>query len=109
MRAALVAAGPGLAVLLAACGGGGASTAAPARTAATSAARPAPAQPTAGSARDPLTHLRALATIATRNGGNRAAGTPGGVATERLIAARLRGAGFTVRFAAVRFPSSTSA
>src|SRR3954454_18536455 len=108
MRAALAASGSALALLLAACGGGGASTAAPPRTAAAAGAgtraRPAQARPAGGSARDPLTHLRALATIATRNGGSRAAGTPGGVATEDLIAARLRAAGFAVRFATVRFP-----
>jgi Zn-dependent M28 family amino/carboxypeptidase len=103
MRAALLAAGLGLAVALAGCGGGGDSTAAAPGTA-TAAGRPAQAQPPAGSPRDPVTHLRALATAATRNRGNRAAGTPGGVATEQLIAARLRAAGFTVRFANVRFP-----
>ena len=60
--------------------------------------------PAAAGARDPWTHLQALAAIGTRNRGTRAAATPGGVATEDLIAARLRAAGFAVRFESVRFP-----
>jgi peptidase M28-like protein/PA domain-containing protein len=57
-----------------------------------------------GDASDPWTHLRALAATATANRGTRAAGTPGGVATEDLVAARLKQAGWTVRFARVTFP-----
>src|SRR3954466_14340508 len=88
---------------LAGCGGGG-STAGRGGTA-TAASRPSPrAQQPSASARDPWTHLQALATVATRNRGTRAAATPGGVATEQLIAGRLRAAGFTVRFEDVRFP-----
>src|SRR3954471_5977146 len=88
---------------LAGCGGGG-STAGRGGTA-TAASRPSPrAQQPSASARDPWTHLQALATVATRNRGTRAAATPGGVATEQLIADRLRAAGFTVRFEDVRFP-----
>jgi Zn-dependent M28 family amino/carboxypeptidase len=58
----------------------------------------------AAAARDPWTPLRALAAIGTRNRGTRAAGTPGGVATEDLIARTLRAAGWTVRFERVAFP-----
>ena len=53
---------------------------------------------------DPWTHLQALDAIGRRNGGTRAAGTPGGIATENLVAARLRAAGWTVRFQRVTFP-----
>jgi hypothetical protein len=62
------------------------------------------AQAEAGTAGDPWTHLRALATIGAGNRGTRAAGTPGGVATESLIASRLRDAGWDVRFERVSFP-----
>ena len=58
----------------------------------------------AGTAGDPWTHLRALATIGAGNRGTRAAGTPGGVATENLIASRLKDAGWAVRFERVSFP-----
>ncbi len=57
-----------------------------------------------GTAGDPWTHLRALATIGAGNRGTRAAGTPGGVATEDLIASRLKAAGWAVRFERVTFP-----
>ena len=91
---------------LAGCGGGGDSTAAAPRT--TTAAPPASpgaaAQRPAAAARDPWTHLQALAAVAARNRGTRAAATPGGVATENLIADRLRAAGFAVRFENVHFP-----
>ena len=104
MRAALVATLLGCAVLA---GCGGSSDPAPASGAtASAAARPAQTQqpPAAAGARDPWTHLQALAAIGTRHRGTRAAATPGGVATEDLIAARLRAAGFAVRFESVRFP-----
>src|SRR4051812_6458863 len=91
--------------VLAGCGGGagaeGATTAG-ATAAPAGAVRQAP-DPVAG-ARDPWTHLRALSDVAAANGRTRAAGTPGGVATERLIAGRLRGAGWTVRLQTVGFP-----
>jgi hypothetical protein len=58
----------------------------------------------AGTAGDPWTHLRALAAIGSANSGTRAAGTPGGVASEDLIASRLRDAGGAVRFERVSFP-----
>jgi Zn-dependent M28 family amino/carboxypeptidase len=105
VRVALLVIGLVAVVPLAACGGGGASTAAPRTTATTgTGGGSAPAQTPAAADRDPLTYLQSLQTIATGNRGNRAAGTPGGTATEELIAARLRAAGFTVRFADVRFP-----
>jgi len=62
------------------------------------------AQARAGTAADPWTHLRTLATIGAANRGTRAAGTPGGVATEDLIASRLKDAGWAVRFERVAFP-----
>src|SRR4051794_18377347 len=88
---------------LAGCGGGG-STAGRGGTA-TAASRPSPrAQHPSASARDPWTHLQALATVATRIGGTRAAAPAGGVGTEKLIADRRRAAGFPVRFEDVGFP-----
>jgi Zn-dependent M28 family amino/carboxypeptidase len=48
--------------------------------------------------------VRALAAVARDAGGNRAAGSAGGVATEDLVAARLRAAGWRVRTQRVRFP-----
>ena len=101
---AAVAAAVALAVALSACGGGeDPAPAAPSRTATTAggAARSAQQQPAAA---DPWKPLQALATIATRNSGTRAAGTPGGVATEDMIASALRTAGWSVRFERVRFP-----
>jgi hypothetical protein len=67
------------------------------------AAPPRQAGPPAG-ASDPWTHLRAIAALGARNGGTRAAGTPGGRATEELVARRLRARGYSVRYEAVRFP-----
>src|SRR3954468_15602540 len=100
MRAAPVAILLGCAAL-AGCGGSGRAPAAPT---ATPAAPPARQAPPPGSAPEPLAQLEALAAIGARNRGTRAAATPGGVATEALIADRLRAAGFAVRFADVRFP-----
>jgi Peptidase family M28/PA domain len=98
---------------LAGCGGGGEGTGAQAGTAGGAGAQtsagtgPAPtaqgAQP-GGVSADPWPHLQALDAIGRRNDGTRAAGTPGGVATEDLVAARLRAAGWTVRLQRVRFP-----
>src|SRR5215217_3075423 len=43
-------------------------------------------------------HVRALQEIATANGGNRAAGTPGYDRSADYVAERLRSAGYMVRF-----------
>ncbi|MEY2535542.1 MAG: hypothetical protein QOF29_3452 [bacterium] len=108
LPAALVlAAAVAVAAALTGCRGGdaqGSTTAGPAGAtgARDGASRQAPA-PAAG-ARDPWTHLTALSALAARNSGTRAAGTPGGAATERLIAERLEAAGWTVRFEPVGFP-----
>jgi len=93
-----------LAAALAACGGDGASPAATRADAGASArtTRDTPAR--AAQAGDAWAHLGALAAVGTQNRGTRAAGTPGGVATEELIATRLRDAGWTVRFDRVPFP-----
>src|SRR5919107_2722921 len=99
-----LAAVPVLAAALAACGGDGASPAATRADAGASArtTRDTPAR--AAQAGDAWAHLGALAAVGTHNRGTRAAGTPGGVATEELIATRLRAAGWTVRFDRVPFP-----
>jgi Peptidase family M28/PA domain len=49
-------------------------------------------------------HLRALQEIADAAGGNRAAGTPGGDASAKYVADRLREAGWRVRTDPVPFP-----
>ena len=49
-------------------------------------------------------HLSALQEIADRNGGTRAAGTPGDRASVDYVAERLREAGWRVRLQPVRFP-----
>ena len=49
-------------------------------------------------------HLDALQRIADRNGGNRAAGTPGYDASARYVAGALRAAGWSVRAPAVPLP-----
>jgi Iap family predicted aminopeptidase len=54
--------------------------------------RPAPAPE-----RGPVGHLRALAAVAERNGGERAAGTPGYAASVRYVAGALRRLGWRVR------------
>jgi Zn-dependent M28 family amino/carboxypeptidase len=90
-----------IAVALAGCGGSGGGSAPAAPAASTAPARAAQAADTAS---DPWTPLRALAAIGARNRNTRAAGTPGGVQTEDLIAQRLRAAGWTVTFQPVRFP-----
>ena len=51
-----------------------------------------------------LGHLRALDAIAAGNGGNRAAGTPGGNATSAYVAGRLEAAGWIVTRQQVTFP-----
>jgi Peptidase family M28/PA domain len=96
-----------LAAVLAGCGGvsgGAARSRSGDATAAAPGAGGRQTAPPATGASDPWTHLRALAGVARRNRSNRAAGTPGGTATEELIAARLRAAGWTVRFERVGFP-----
>jgi hypothetical protein len=49
-------------------------------------------------------HLRALQDIATANGGNRAAGTPGYDRSAEYVADRLKEAGYAVRFEEFDFP-----
>ena len=49
-------------------------------------------------------HVRALHEIATANGGNRAAGTPGYDRSADYVAERLRDAGYLVRFEEFTFP-----
>ena len=49
-------------------------------------------------------HLRALQDIAVRNGGNRAAGTPGYDRSADYVAERLKEAGYAVRFEEFDFP-----
>jgi hypothetical protein len=49
-------------------------------------------------------HLAALQRVADRNGGTRAAGTPGYDTSADYVAARLRDAGWRVRFQSLRFP-----
>jgi aminopeptidase Y len=91
--------------VLAGCGGGAGgegSTSAATTAAPAGAGRQAPS-PAAG-AGDPWTHMQALSDVAAANGRTRAAGTPGGAATERLIAERLRVAGWSVRVQRVGFP-----
>jgi Zn-dependent M28 family amino/carboxypeptidase len=51
-----------------------------------------------------LRHLRALQDIASANGGNRAAGTPGYDRSAEYVAQRLREAGYLVRFEEFEFP-----
>jgi peptidase M28-like protein/PA domain-containing protein len=87
-----------IAALLTACGGGHGRTAGTAPSAG-EAQRDRPPGAT-----DPWTHLQAVADVARHHRGTRAAGTPGGVASERLIAATLRSAGWSVRLQRVSFP-----
>ena len=49
-------------------------------------------------------HLRALQDIASRNGGNRAAGTAGYDRSAEYVAEKLKGAGYAVRFEEFDFP-----
>src|SRR5271163_3227325 len=49
-------------------------------------------------------HLRALQDIASANGGNRAAGTPGYDRSTEYVAERLKEAGYVVRFEEFEFP-----
>jgi Zn-dependent M28 family amino/carboxypeptidase len=51
-----------------------------------------------------LRHLRALQDIASANGGNRAAGTPGYDRSAEYVAQSLREAGYLVRFEEFEFP-----
>jgi Zn-dependent M28 family amino/carboxypeptidase len=67
---------------------------------ATSPDRPVEAALNAGAFR----HLRALQDIASASGGNRAAGTPGYDRSAEYVAARLKEAGYTVRFEEFEFP-----
>jgi Zn-dependent M28 family amino/carboxypeptidase len=49
-------------------------------------------------------HLQSLQAIASANGGNRAAGTPGYDRSAEYVADRLKGAGYVVRFEEFEFP-----
>src|SRR5262245_18192766 len=49
-------------------------------------------------------HLQALQEIASANGGNRAAGTPGYDRSAEYVAERLKEAGYRVRFEEFEFP-----
>src|SRR5712691_10651955 len=49
-------------------------------------------------------HLQALQDIASANGGNRAAGTPGYDRSAEYVAERLKEAGYAVRFEEFEFP-----
>jgi aminopeptidase Y len=53
---------------------------------------------------DPFRHVQALQDIATANGGNRAAGTPGYDRSADHVADQLRAAGYMVRFEEFTFP-----
>ncbi len=60
--------------------------------------------PPATGSMDPFRHIQALQDIASANGGNRAAGTPGYDRSVEYVAEQLRGAGYTVRFEEFTFP-----
>jgi len=53
---------------------------------------------------DAFRHLQALQEIATANGGNRAAGSPGYDRSAEYVAERLKAAGYGVRFEEFEFP-----
>jgi aminopeptidase Y len=78
------------------------------RQAARATATPVPADPGAAvrdiDDADVERHLRALADAASRNGGTRAAGTPGDRATTAYVEGRLRAAGWRVTRQRVDFP-----
>lgn len=63
--------------------------------------------PASAVADDVRTHLQRLVDIGTANGGNRAAGQPGGAATVEYLAERLAAFGWQVRRTPVTFPGST--
>jgi hypothetical protein len=65
---------------------------------------PPPAAPLAARVRE---HLDALAAVARDHDGTRAAGTPGGAASEAYVAGRLRALGWTVRQEEVAFNAFT--
>ena len=65
---------------------------------------PAPAPPRAITTAELVEHLSALQEIADRNGGTRAAGTPGYDASVDYVAKRLRAARWRVKLQPVRFP-----
>ncbi len=79
------------------------------RSGAVATPRQGPAQSPSPPPERPLTDtldadLAALAAIARRHGGNRAAGTPGGEASVAYVRDRLRALGFRVALQRVRFP-----
>lgn len=60
--------------------------------------------PAPGAQTDPFRHVQVLQDIATANGGNRAAGTPGYDRSAEYVADQLRAAGYNVRFEEFTFP-----
>jgi Zn-dependent M28 family amino/carboxypeptidase len=60
--------------------------------------------PATGIQTDPFRHVQVLQDIATANGGNRAAGTPGYDRSAEYVADQLRAAGYNVRFEDFTFP-----
>jgi aminopeptidase Y len=58
----------------------------------------------AGAGEGAFRHLRALQDVATANGGNRAAGTPGYDRSAEYVAERLKEAGYAVRLEEFEFP-----
>lgn len=89
------------ALVLAACGGGGADRDGrdPSQRGGTTPRSTSPGAPP----RSASEHLDALQAIADANGGNRAAGSPGDAASRAYVAARLQAAGWTVREEPVSF------
>jgi len=65
---------------------------------------PAAHQPTPAASAGAYRHLQALQEIASANGGNRAAGTPGYDRSAEYVAERLKEAGYRVRFEEFEFP-----
>jgi len=61
-------------------------------------------QPSPTTGRGAFLHLRALQDIASANGGNRAAGTPGYDRSAEYVAEKLKEAGYVVRFEEFEFP-----
>src|SRR5258708_1789386 len=61
-------------------------------------------QPAPATSAGAFRHLRALQDIATSNGGNRAAGTPGYDRSAEYISEQLTKAGYQVRFEEFEFP-----
>jgi Zn-dependent M28 family amino/carboxypeptidase len=75
-----------------------------ARAQSISGAAPAAGQLQAAASAGAFRHLRALQDIASANGGNRAAGTPGYDRSAEYVAEQLKEAGYLVRFEEFEFP-----